>query len=459
MKYFYILLLSLVSLWSAIAQTSIPPQLKEPIQNAIVTNYELINKKLEANKAVINSESVRSKRLPEISANALLTHFYQNGVIDVPSLTLPISGLNLFEGSQSFTSNGNIATVGITATQVIFSGMQIPNAQKALEEKAQAQLLLAEADKETIAKEVITTFDQLMLLGEAERLIEDTQKRLEKESEKVKNAISNGLAVPYAREKIALAVLELQAKKIEIVGNRQLIIQRLAQLTHSDGSQLQNIQYPLETIVLADLKATPENRKELEALKHSAKAYDYLLKKEKGSALPSVFAFGSISYLNLFKTDFTFKDVGNLNDVHLKLNEFSVFPNIAFGVGAKWNIFAGSEHAHKIKLVKTDMEINENKRKDAEEKLGLLVEKSKTEYENAFAKLKISEQQVTISTNNKHLATKQYNEGLISVTERLEAENESVKSSLNHYMMITAQRKAALELLQANGTLLNNVLN
>ncbi|AIG29218.1 transporter [Flavobacterium psychrophilum] len=459
MKTYLFVLVFYLSQSSAFAQSIISNELKVPIQNALNTSYEITNKQLEAHKTEINAESVLAKLKPEISANAVLSHFYQRGIIDVPTVTLPITGLNLFEGSQSFSANGNIGTVGISATQIIFSGNQIPNAAKALKEKAEAQHLLAEADKDAIAKEVVTTFDQLMLLKEAEKLIWDTQKRLDKESEKVKKAIINGLAIPYDRDKIALALLELEAKKVEIVGNRKLLNQRLTQLTHIDNSQISNIQYPLETIVIFDVDSTTQNRKELKALIHSSKALDYMRKKEKNSGLPSVFAFGNISYMNIFNSKITFKDVANLNDVHLKLDQFSVAPNILFGIGAKWTIYAGGEHKHKVELVKIDQEINENKTKDTDEKLKLLIQKSKIEYENAFEKLKISHQQVTISNNNKLLATKQYAEGLISVTERLEAENDFFKASLNHIININSQRKTALDLLQANGTLLTKILN
>ncbi|KAF5278690.1 hypothetical protein FQR65_LT15608 [Abscondita terminalis] len=92
--------------------------------------------------------------------------------------------------------------------------MQISNGpKKALKEKLQAQNYLLEADKETIAKEIISTFDQLMLLKEVEKLIVDSEKRLNKEHLKVVKAIENGMAIPYDRDKIKLAMLELEAKK------------------------------------------------------------------------------------------------------------------------------------------------------------------------------------------------------------------------------------------------------
>nr|WP_226905060.1 TolC family protein [Pedobacter schmidteae] len=442
-----------------IAQQIIDPQLKQPIQQAIATNYELLNKNIEAHKSTINAESVRAKRLPEVSANAVYTYFNQTGSLDVPTITLPITGLELFKGSQSFTTSGNIARVGLLGKQIIFSGMQIPNAEKALTEKSKAEQLMADASKEGIAKDVIAIFDQYMLLAEVEKLINDTEKRLKKESINVSTAIKNGLAIPYDRDKIHLALLELSAKQTEINGNRKLLLQKLALLTHLPADQLAKISYPLNTITLTETRFNADKRKELQALQHSSKAYEYLLKKEKGSALPAVFAFANLSYLNVFNANTSLKDVGPYDKVDLKLDRLSTFPNVLLGIGAKWDIFAGGEHKHKIALAKADMQINENKRKDTEEKLNLLIEKSKVDYENTLEKIKITQQQIVISKNNMTIASKQYQEGLINISERLEAENDLYKSSLNYYMQVIQQRTAGLELLQNSGSLLEKIMN
>ncbi|WP_316804479.1 TolC family protein [Pedobacter nototheniae] len=442
-----------------IAQQLIDPQLREPIKQAISTNYELLNKNIEVHKTIINAESVHAKRLPEISANAAYTYFNQSGVLDVPTVTLPITGLELFEGSRSFSTNGNIGRVGLLGKQIIFSGMQIPNAEKALMEKSKAEQLMADASKEGIAMDVIGTFDQLMLLAEVDKLIVDTEKRLQKENLYVSTAIKNGLAIPYDRDKIRLALLELEAKKTEVKGNRQLLLQKLTQLTHLDVAQFKNINYPLNALNLTETNFNAENRKELQALQHSSKAYEYLIKKEKGSALPAVFAFANVSYLNVFNSTTTLKDVGTLGNVDLKLNKLSTFPNVLVGIAAKWDIYAGGEHKHKKALAKADLEINENKIKDTEEKLNLLINKSKIDYENTLEKIKITEQQIVISKNNMLMGSKQYQEGLINISERLEIENDLYKSSLNYYMQVIQQRSAGLQLLQNSGNLLKKIMN
>ncbi|PSK93469.1 TolC family protein [Taibaiella chishuiensis] len=452
------MLLLLLPYYRTGAQQLIPPQLKDPVQQAIRTDYGLMNQSLEAAKTQTMAEGVKAKLLPEVSAIGGYSYFYGNGTIDIPSVTLPITGIELFKGSRQFSTYGNIATVGLHATQVIFSGLQITNGEKALEQKAKAQQLMAEASAETVAKEVLSTFDQVMLLQEADKLIADSETRLEKEQLRVTDGIHNGLAIPYDRDKITLAMLELKAKKTEVAGNRKVLLQKLAQLTHMPVETLAAIRYPLERMQLAgDRKPDVEQRKELQALKLSGQAYDFLLRKEKGAALPQLFAFGSVSYFNLFRAGVTAKDVGILGDVHLKLNQMALMPNVLVGVGAKWNIYSGGHIRHKAQEVKYDIAINNNKIQDTREKLNLLLQKNTTDYETAGELIAVGSQQLKIAQNNMHMAGKQFEEGLIDVTERLEAENDLFKASLNYYMQVVQQRRTALEILHTSGTLLDEI--
>jgi hypothetical protein len=47
----------------------------------------------------------------------------------------------------------------------------------------------------------------------------------------VNKAIQNGLAIPYDRDKLKLALLELEEKKVEVSGNRDLLCQKIRQET------------------------------------------------------------------------------------------------------------------------------------------------------------------------------------------------------------------------------------
>ncbi|MGB7527325.1 TolC family protein [Sphingobacterium cellulitidis] len=446
----------LITSMSAFGQEGLQP-FKSPVEKAVYHNKTFINANLENQKVALDRENVRGKLLPTVSANAIYGYLNSNIDLDLPTKTLPLLGSSIFDGSQRMNLSTQIGMAGVTATQVIFSGLQITNGQKALEQKFKAQQLMTEAGYDQLAQEIMQSFDQLMLLKEVDLLINDSEKRLNKEHQKVIKGIENGFAIPYDRDKIKLAMLELESKKAEVQSNRELLYYKLQELTGMSLEELQAVNYQLEEINLEMNSAKQMNRKELEALEASQKAYEFVLKKEKGAKLPQVFAFGNISYFNAFGTDMTFKDLPHLGDLKLESNHLRMAPNFALGIGMKWTIFEGKAHKTAIDKAKLDLQINQNKLEDTKEKLSLLQRKTEVDYNLALKKINVSNQQVEIAKNNLHLASRQFEEGLSDVTERLEAENEYYKQSLGFYNQVLSQRIAASELLKANGNLYQTI--
>lgn len=433
------------------------PGFKYPVEQAIRYNKSLQNDILENQKTALDREEVKGKLLPNISANALYGYLNSSTSLNLPTHNLPITGINLFEGSRKGNISTQVGAVGVTATQVIFSGLQITNGQKALEQKYHAQALLSEASYDVLAQDVVSTLDQLMLLKEVDLLIDDSEKRLNKEHLKVIRAIENGVAIPYDRDKIKLAMLELESKRAEVESNRELLYYKMEELTGMSMDSLRKINYSLQTILLEE-DATVMNRKELQALEASQKAYDYVLKKEKGATLPMVFAFGNVSYFNAFGTNMKIKDLPLVGDWNLKTNNFQLAPAVAVGAGVKWNIFEGKTHKTSIEKAKIDLQINANKIEDTKEKLSLLQRKTLSDYNLALKKVNVNEQGMTIAKNTLNLATRRFEEGLLNVTDRLEAENEYYKQSLNYFNQVLNQRQAASEVLKANGNLYQTII-
>lgn len=439
------------------AQSNIDPRVKEIIQQSFQNNKDLQLKNYEVDKANLEAEGVKTNKLPHVSATGLYGFMYNNGSLDIPTLNLPVLNLGLFEGATDFNLRSQAVYAGVSVKQVIFSGLQIPNGEQALKEKARAQSYLVEAGKEEMAKDIATTFDQLMLLDQVDKLIEDSERRLKKEQAKVNRAIENGLAIPYDRDKLKLALLELEEKKVELTGNRALLIKKIQQETGMTASVVEEVGYNLSPIYLSDMPASVEERSELKALGASTKAYEYLYKKEKGASLPTVFAFGSASYLNLHNTSLTIKDKPIVGDIDLSTNYLKGRPNFMVGVGVRWDIFNGGEHRNKVKQVQLDQAINETKLLDATEKLNLLLDKNKVSYTTVNQKLKVGNQQIKVAENNLQIASKQYEAGLIDVTELLTTENEWYKVNLNFYSQVLQQRAVALELLHTSGKLLQTI--
>jgi outer membrane protein TolC len=203
-KYLAAIIMTIMFIANGNAQIQISISLGEAINKAIKKNSSIKNKELEIEKIKLQEKGVWNKYIPKVEASALYTYYDNTLTIDAAPVTVPVVNLTLFDGKQSFDNYGNIFNGSVMAKTILFSGMQIPNGAKALQQKAKGAEYLKESEKEDIIKEVINTFDQLTLLNQVEKLLNDSDKRLQTETKRVSKAIEQGLAIPYDRDKIKL---------------------------------------------------------------------------------------------------------------------------------------------------------------------------------------------------------------------------------------------------------------
>lgn len=453
-KYLLLTIITLLAIAKSNAQIAISTSLEEAVNKAIEKNTSIKNKELDIEKLNLQKKGVWNKYIPTVEASALYMYFDNKLSIAAPSMTLPLVNLTVLDGKKTFDNYGNIFHGSVMANTVLFSGMQIPNGAKALEQKALGAEYLKESEKDGVIKEVINTFDQLLLLNEVEKLLNDSEKRLANETKRVSKAIEQGLAIPYDRDKIKLAALELNSKKIELEGKRKLVYRKIQYLTGYTPSEINNVKHDLIPYLITDNKLSTENKQEIKALESYKSAYEYLLKKEKGTYLPTLGAFGGVTYSSLFDANATTPVIPGLNNaLNLQLNEMTISPNWMIGAGMKWEIFAGFERKHKIHEAKINIEQVQNQIDDTKEKLELLLENNYVNYTVLNQKIEIVYQQEKVANNNLTLAIKQYQEGLINISERLEAENDSYKASVNKINTLIEQRLSAIETIIATGEL------
>ena len=428
--------------------------LDEAIHKALEKSLSQKNKELEIEKLNLQEKGIWNKYIPTVEASAIYSYFDNKLTVDLPTTQIPIINYPLFDGKKTFDNYGNIFNGSIMAKTVLFSGMQIPNGAKAIKEKTKGTQYLKDSEKDQIIKEVINTFDQLSLLKAIDTLIKDSNNRLQNEAKRVQKAIEQGLAVPYDRDKIKLAALELQSKKVELDGKRELIYKKITYLTGYDASQINLVTYELEPYLIINNQLNTENKQEIKALESFKTAYEFLLKKEKGTYLPTVGAFGGVTYSSLFDARATTPVITGVNQaLYLGLNDLTISNNWMVGAAVKWEIFTGFERQHKIHEAKININQLQNQIDDTKEKLALLLENNWVNYTVLNKKLEIAYQQEKISKNNLNLASKQYTQGLISVSERLEAENDCFKSAVNKINTLIDQRLAAIETIIATGDL------
>lgn len=436
--------------WSQIQLSS---SMQEAVEHAIEKSLSIQNKNLEVEKIGIQKKSVWGKYIPRIEGSASYLYFDSNVTIDLPTQNIPVINQPIFDGKTSLDSYGNVLMGSLMAKTVLFSGFQIENGARALEQKQIGTAYLSEAEKEMLIKEVIHSFDQLKLIDQLEKLLDESKKRLDTETKRVERAIHEGLAIPYDRDKIKLANLELESKRIELLGKRRVLYKKINYLTGYTDNKISEVDYLLTPYSIeGDLLV--DEKQELKALSAFKKAADYMVKKEKGSYLPVVGAFGGLSYTSLF--DSTVITPGlpiTNNQIYSRMNELTLSPNWMVGISMKWEIFSGFERKHKIDEAKINATQIQNQIDDTKEKLNLLLENNLSDYSIQNQKYQLAIEQEKVAANNLRMAIRQYQEGLINISERLEAENDVVKLSTHKIQTLIDQRLSALEALSATGSL------
>ncbi|KAB1066849.1 TolC family protein [Tamlana haliotis] len=443
------------------AQQNLTDAQLELIELSLDKSYELKAANYELSLDSLEYKSIRQNFIPTLEFDALYGYGSTQIITNIPTVQLPITGINLFEGDKKFNTNGNVLNANLTAKALLFSGLQVNYGAKASNQKIRAMHYLLFKERAEIIKDVISTFDKIELLKQSKHVLESGLRRITKEKERVLKAISNGLATPYERDKIRAAELNIAAKKTEINGNLGLLYLKLSMLTGVDVFSLKAYMFELKPWLVEISRESFIDRPEVKALNASIKGYDYKLKMNKHLFLPKIQAFANLSYANLFNAELNtpYNSLIGNEPINLELNKFQFFPTYFLGVGMKWEIFSGLKHTTEIGKTSIEKSMAEDKKADVLEKLKLFAKKTQVDFEVKNEQLLYKEQEKQVALNTLNSAVKQYKAGLISITERLEAETDYQDVTFNYYELITQQRMAALELLISTGSLQVQNLN
>lgn len=374
-----------------------------------------------------------------------LQQFFATQGIELPTVK------NNLDGDLS----GNYFGVDLTAKVLLYSGGQVPNASKALSEKIKAQEAMSDKAKSDVISDVITYYDQLALLVQSKKVLDESTQRLTTEKKYALAALRNGLATTFDTLKIAVADANLQAKLSDYESKKRLLYEKLAQLTGKPAISFDGSNPSLQLLIYSDTTTDITNRAEFRALTASVEAQKFMLKSEKSHYHPKVQALASVRYDNIFSAN------ANLTapiPMGMNINSLGLGPTYMVGVGFKWELFDRSSGSTKVQQAKLEVMKADNAREEARELLKLNQTKAKMTYESSVTQVAFKEKQRQAARMALQLAQKSYDEGMINITERLAAETEMQNADLEFYQAVFAQRQSALDCYKATGSLvLSNI--
>lgn len=327
----------------------------------------------------------------------------------------------------------NIFKVTANSQMIVFSGLKVPLAIKASHHQENILRISNEKERVQVIADVVTTYDQLSLVLASEKVLASSEDLLNEQKRFVENAIRNGLATPLERQKIELAQERLHVKQVEFTSNKNTLIEKLHQLTGLPVEQLLTIHPVLQPMLIEADSLKEAERPETKMLNEAIIATEYKRKMELTDYLPKVAVFGQYEFR---KQDLSMLD-----------------PRWYAGVRLQWSIFDGFTAKNNAEKSSIDKQVYMEQQQQINELYNLAVTKSTLEWKTANQKISMAQQQVLLANKMLDFVSKQYQNGLTTLTELLNALNDKEKAGLDLQSAFFEQRKASTAVLQYKGIL------
>ncbi len=407
---------------------------------------------IRVQQAKIDEQTTRYNYLPRLSANATYTRLNDDILFpqDMQSLLLGTQRLLIKEGGGlPFNSSlppsvklkpvppiqqKDILKITGNTQWVLFSGFKVENGIKAYQHQQKALSYGNEKQQAKLLLDIADLYDKLALLYASDTVIKSSDGLLDQQQRFVEGAIKNGLATPLERKKIELARQKLQLRIVENEGNRLTLLERLHQLTGVDFLFLNGLQPTLQPMLLAN-DTTVEQRSEIKSLDEAITASRYNEKAEKSEYIPKLAAFAQYEFR---KQDLSILD-----------------PRWYAGLRLQWSIFDGFTARNNARKIALDRQAFEVQKQGVEDLIQLAKAKARHELRTANQRISMLNAQVALSTETLDFVSKQYKNGLTTMTELLNALNDVEKARFDLQQSYYEQRRSSLQLRDVNGTLLN----
>ena len=410
---------------------------KQLVSKALDKSYEIKNAKNQLASDQCDKLKAYATYIPNFSLNSMYTYLNNDIKFVVPpiSVSTGIPGLTIppVKIDPIILQKQSAFRFDATASMVLFTGLKVPWIIKAINHKKKADAALISMDETEVIYSVISYYDMLALVDQSQNVLTESDKRLDQEYAFVKKALKEGLINSYDESKIEIAKSQLLAKQLELNMKRKVLESALADLTGADSVLIKSLHPDLKVWGYINSTISAEKRPEITALSEAVIANKYKRRATWSNYMPTVYTFA--------KKEFYKNDLSALD------------PQWYVGAGVSWKLFDGLQNACDIKKSGIEIQTAQNNYNNAVSKLNVNLEKARLNLGLTNQLIVVAQQRVKSADKGLELSVRQFEQGLISISERLESETDVQKARLEYIQAIYDQRMASMELLKATGNL------
>lgn len=421
--------------------------LKDALKFALENKADAKKARLKVENSQYQIEEVRSRALPQITANGSLNYspIQQTSVIDGGSFGQPGTTIEAVFG-QKWNSIAGISLSQTLFDQSVFTGLRAAHSTK---EFYQINNQLTE---EQVIEGVANNYYQVYVLREKLSLLENTFKITEKARDIVKGQFENGLAKKIDLDRMNVRVTNVMTQKQQITNLIQLQENTLKFFIGMPiGTQIEipNTGFEITPLALTEA-ANPETRTEFLLLKKQEELLNYQKKAAIANYYPTLSLTANYSYFGQGPEMPLLKKPSD----GVYWSDFS-----SIGLNLRVPVFSGFGTRAKVRQTDVELRSIQEDIKDTQLALDL-------DYKNATTQIQNSINTITNQKENMRLAedilkntNNNYQQGLASLTDLLDAENAATEAQNNYTAAILDYKLAEIKLVKSKGelkTLLNN---
>ncbi len=423
------------------AQETKPLTLKDAISYALENKAEAKKAKLEVENSEYKIDEVRSRALPQISANGSLNYnpILQTTVIDGDNFGAPGTIIQAAFG-QKWNSGAGVSLNQTLFDQSVFIGL------KAAKTTREFYLINAQLTEEQVIERVANAYYQLLVQQEKLTVIDNNLKNTNKVKEIIKGQFEAGLAKKIDLDRVLVRANNINAQRQQMLNAIALQENALKFYIGMPMESKITIQNTAFEVTPVDLLAATDvtERNEYLVLKKQEQLLEYQKKSVLAGYYPTLSLSGSYNYIGQGPEMPLFQKPEN--GVY-----WSDYASI--GLSLKVPIFSGFGTKAKVKQAENSLQSLKVDLDNTKLSLDLAYDNAKKQMENSIITINDQKENVQLAEEVRNNTNNNYIQGLTSLTDLLDAENALVEAQNNYTNAILEYKLAEIQLFKSKGEL------
>ena len=406
--------------------------LKEAVNFALENKSDAKRADLAIRKAEYKIDEARSGALPQVSANAGLQY---NPIVQEMALTMG-GQTTVIKMGQPWNSSLGVNVYQNLFDQRVFTGLK---AAKTTREFYQVN---ADLTDEQIIERVATAYYQVFVQAEKLNPLEISYENTNKVQKIIKSLVDNGLAKPIDLDRIIVQLNNISSSRQQLINAVQISKNALKfYMGYPIGQEINLEENSIEpNSLLIEDQMDVENRTEYKVLSKQRELLGFAKEAERASLYPTVGLAGNYGLQGfgekfITSKSYTWSDLASI------------------GLSVKVPIFSGGLTKAKINQAEIDLLDIEEQINDTKLGLDLEYQNAKAQIENTLKSVDIQKENVSLAEKVLGNTQNNYQQGLASLTEILDAENALTDARNNYSNALLEYKIAEVALIKAKGDL------